>query len=488
MQMAVQFIATDLDNLAQVVGQIAVFADPAGRLDTGGRRLNLLMRKALARAASSAEFAALPVGDVLALAYPAHLAARAVLLVKLPRRPTQDQARRAGAQLAIARGQDAGDLLVLAGNLPRADQIALGLLLRSYRFGRYQTGAVAAGPVQIMVSDPAPLADRAVQIAQLAAGVTLARDLTNEPANVLGTVEFARRLLALADLGLQVEVLDTAALHDLGMRALLAVGQGADSPAKVVLLRWQGGRAGAAPLALVGKGVVFDSGGISIKPAQGMQEMSADMGGAAVVAGVMQILAQRGARANVVGLIGLVENMPSGSAMRPGDVVRAMSGTTIEIINTDAEGRLVLADLLHYAQDRFAPSAIIDLATLTGAVEVALGHENAGLFSNSDVFCAQMLAAAHAEGEGLWRLPLAPAYDGLITSRLADIKNSAGRVAGAITAAQFLQRFVPPDVPWCHLDIAGTAYRGAPSAFAPAGATGWGVLALNRLIAQNYED
>jgi leucyl aminopeptidase len=481
-----QFIATDLDSLADIGGKIAVFADPDGRLDAGGRKINTLTRKALARAVASAAFEKLALGDLMALAFPAGLAAQAVLIVKLERRPTVAQARRAGAQLAKAQGED--DLLVLAGNILRADQIALGLALRSYRFDRHKT--TKAEPkhhacVRIMTSQTNP--NVAGDVTALAQGVAFARDLINEPANVLTTDDFAARLVGLRDLGVSVEVLEEADLHALGMRSLLAVGQGSASGSKVVVMSWQGGRKGDAPLALVGKGVVFDSGGISIKPAQGMEDMTGDMGGAAVVAGVMRILAQRGAKANVVGLVGLVENMPSGTATRPGDIVRSMQGTTIEVINTDAEGRLVLADVLCYAQDRFRPAAMIDLATLTGAIVVALGHENAGVFSNSDPFCAQLLAAAHAEAEGAWRMPLAPAYDEMITSRLADIKNSAGRAAGAITAAQFLQRFVKPDLPWCHLDIAGVAQVKTETAFAPAGATGWGVLTLNRLICDQFE-
>ena len=269
------------------------------------------------------------------------------------------------------------------------------------------------------------------------------------------------------------------------MRTLLAVGQGSESPTKVVVMQWKRG-GDAAPLALCGKGVVFDTGGISIKPAQGMEEMTMDMGGAGVVAGVMKTLALREAAANVVGLVGLVENMPDGEAQRPGDVVRSMKGDTIEVINTDAEGRLVLADVLWYAQERFKPRAIVDLATLTGAIIVALGHENAGVFSNDEGLAKDFLAAAEAEGEGAWRMPLAPAYDKLLKSRIADVANVGGRPAGAVTAAQFLQRFVKEEVPWVHLDIAGVAYLSKDSDLAPKGATGWGVRALDRLIRDKY--
>jgi leucyl aminopeptidase len=284
-----------------------------------------------------------------------------------------------------------------------------------------------------------------------------------------------------------VEILEEADLKKLGMRALLGVGQGSESPSKVVVMQWKGGKAGEAPLALVGKGVCFDTGGISIKPAAGMEEMTMDMGGAAVVAGVMRALALRKARANVVGLVGLVENMPDGKAQRPGDVVRSMKGDTIEVINTDAEGRLVLADVLWYTQERFKPKGMIDLATLTGAIIVALGHENTGVFSNDDTLCNAFLAAAQSEGEGAWRMPMGDGYDAKLKSRVADIVNSCGRDGGAITAAHFLRRFVKDDMPWIHLDIAGTALLKSDSTLAPKGATGWGVMALNRLIRDRFE-
>ena len=282
-------------------------------------------------------------------------------------------------------------------------------------------------------------------------------------------------------------MLEEAELEKLGMGSLLCVGQGSDSPSKVVVMQWNGGKKGDAPFALVGKGVVFDTGGISLKPAAGMEDMTMDMGGAGVVAGVMKTLALRGAKANVVGLVGLVENMPSGNAVRPGDVVKSMKGDTIEVINTDAEGRLVLADVLWYAQERFKPAGMINLATLTGAIIIGLGHDNAGAFSNDDAFCSKFLKAAGAEGEGAWQMPMGEAYDKLLKSQIADMKNVGGRAAGSITAAQFLRRFVAEDCPWIHLDIAGVASVKAETAYAPKGATGWGVMALNRLVADVYE-
>jgi len=269
------------------------------------------------------------------------------------------------------------------------------------------------------------------------------------------------------------------------MRTLLCVGQGSRSPSKVVIMRWNGG-GDEQPFALVGKGVVFDTGGISLKGASGMEDMTMDMGGAGVVAGVMRTLALRKAKTNVVAVVGIVENMPDGNAVRPGDVIKSMKGDTVEVINTDAEGRLVLADILWYTQEKYNPVAMVNLATLTGAIVVGLGHENAGVFSNNDKFCKQFLKSASFEGEGAWRMPLGDAYDKLLKSRVADMKNIGGRYAGAITAAQFLQRFVQADIPWIHLDIAGVASPG-PTTLAPKGATGWGVSALDRLIRDHFE-
>ncbi|MCP3880592.1 MAG: leucyl aminopeptidase, partial [Sulfitobacter sp.] len=327
----------------------------------------------------------------------------------------------------------------------------------------------------------------AAPLLAIADGAFMTRDLTNEPANILTTTEFADRLAEMSSIGLEVEVLDEAKLEELGMRTLLSVGQGSASPSYVVVMKWNGGEKDAAPLALVGKGVVFDTGGISLKPGAGMEDMTMDMGGAGVVSGVMRSLALRKAKANVVGLVGIVENMPSSTATRPGDVVKTMKGDTVEVINTDAEGRLVLCDVLWYAQERFNPAGVIDLATLTGAIIIGLGHDNAGVFSNDDTLCNAFLKAAQTEGEGAWRMPLGAGYDKLLKSRIADMKNIGGRPAGSITAAQFLQRFIKDGTPWIHLDIAGVASVKSETALAPVGATGWGVAALNRLITNLYE-
>jgi leucyl aminopeptidase len=481
----IHFKDVDLDAIAAATGRIVVFVDMDGKMDAGARKVNTLTRKALARFVEGDAFEKMAVGDLSAMGYPAGLIAETVCVVKLPRRPSSQEARKAGAQLAKAQGGK--DLLIMAGSIARADEIALGLALRGYSFDAHKTAeAKPAGAITMMVVKPEEVAKSAAPMAAIAEGVFFTRDLTNEPANVLTTDDFAARLAAMQELGLDVEILEEADLAKLGMRTLLSVGQGSDSPSKVVVMSWNGGGK-EAPFALVGKGVVFDTGGISLKSAGGMEDMTMDMGGAGVVAGVMRTLALRKAKANVVGLVGLVENMPSGNATRPGDVVRSMKGDTVEIINTDAEGRLVLADVLWYAQERFKPVGMINLATLTGAILVALGHENAGLFSNSDELSDAFLKAAATEGEGAWRMPMGPAYDELIKSRIADIKNVGGRYAGSITAAQFLQRFVKDDVPWAHLDIAGTASVKKETGLAPAGATGWGVMALNRLIADKYE-
>ena len=320
----------------------------------------------------------------------------------------------------------------------------------------------------------------------IADGVVWARDLINEPANVLYPGEFARRASGLRKLGVLVEVLDVAAMRKLGMGALLGVGQGSAHEPKVVVMRWNAGKRGADPIAFIGKGVCFDSGGISIKPAQGMEDMKGDMAGAACVVGLMHALAVRKAKVNAVGVIGLVENMPDGKAQRPGDIVTSMSGQTIEIINTDAEGRLVLADVLHYVNKRFKPRFMINLATLTGAIIVALGQEYAGLFSNDDKLVERLTKAGEATGERVWRMPLGAEYDKIIDSKFADMKNSGGRWAGSITGAQFLQRFVNK-TPWAHLDIAGTALGSPQTDINKSWSSGWGVRLLDRLVEDYYE-
>ena len=482
---AIDYTETDLNAVAATAGKVAVFANAEGRLDAAGRRINRLTKGALARLVASEVWENLKLTTGHVLAFPSGMAAEAVMVVKLARRATREDARKAGATLAKFKGND--PLLILAGSAPMAAQIALGLTLKSYAFNAHKSAEAAdVSPAIVMVNKPDDIMAAAEPLIALAEGIYFTRDLVNEPANILTTEEFANRLVAMQDLGLEIEVLDEAELEKLGMRTLLAVGQGSESPTKVVVMQWKGGGQ-EPPLALVGKGVVFDTGGISIKPAGGMEDMTMDMGGAGVVCGVMRTLALRKAKANVVGLVGLVENMPDGKAMRPGDVVTSMKGDTVEVINTDAEGRLVLADVLWYAQERFQPAGVIDLATLTGAIIVGLGHENAGVFSNNEVFANAFLKAAGQEKEGAWRMPMGKAYDDMLKSRIADMKNIGGRPAGSITAAQFLKRFVKDDMPWIHLDIAGVASLKSESDLAPKGATGWGVMALNRFIQNGYE-
>jgi leucyl aminopeptidase len=373
-----------------------------------------------------------------------------------------------------------------------AARVAYGARLGGYRFDKYRTTQKQSEKPSleriIVLSKGATAARRTYRpLEAIAEGVCLTRNLVSEPANVLFPESFAEEIRKLARLGLKIEVLNEAQMRRLGMLALLGVGQGSARESRLVVMRWNGGRARAQPVAFVGKGVCFDTGGISIKPAAGMEAMKWDMGGAGAVTGLMAALAGRKAKVNAVGVVGLVENMPDGKAQRPGDVVRSMSGQTIEVINTDAEGRLVLADALWYTQHRFKPKFMVDLATLTGAMIVALGHEHAGLFANNDELAERLTQAGKAEGEPVWRLPMGEAYDKQIRSEIADMKNVGGREAGSITAAQFLERFVNK-VAWAHLDIAGVAWSGSAKPTVPKGGTGWGVRLLNRLVQEHYEE
>jgi len=383
----------------------------------------------------------------------------------------------------------------LAGGAMSTEQavaVASGLRLRTYKFDRYKTkkkdgeeGALRAD-VSLAVGDAAAAKKAFASAGAVVDGVIIARDLVNEPPNVLFPEEFARRAGLLRKLGVKIEMLDVKAMQKLGMGALLGVGQGSARPSRTVIMRWDGGKKGEAPVAFVGKGVCFDTGGISIKPAGSMEDMKGDMGGAACVVGLMHALAARKAKVNVVGAIGLVENMPDGNAQRPGDIVTSMSGQTIEIINTDAEGRLVLADVLWYVAKKAKPKFMVDLATLTGAIVVALGTDHAGMFSNNDELAERLLAAGIESGEKVWRLPLGPEYDKLIDSQFADMKNTGGRNGGSITAAQFLQRFVD-GTPWAHLDIAGTAMGAPKTDINQSWGSGYGVRLLDRLVADHYE-
>ncbi|TCS60383.1 leucyl aminopeptidase [Varunaivibrio sulfuroxidans] len=379
-----------------------------------------------------------------------------------------------------------------------AAEIGYGALLAAYTFDKYRTkkkshGAPPLKSLSVQSMEPAKARKAFSQLSKIADGVFLTRDLVSEPANVLYPETLAEHAKDLSKLGVTVEVLDKKKIKSLGMGALLGVAQGSAHDPRVVVMQWVGapadkGKNPEAPIAFIGKGVTFDSGGISIKPSAGMEDMKWDMGGAGVVIGLMKALAGRKAKVNVVGIVGLVENMPSGTAQRPGDIVTSMSGQTIEVLNTDAEGRLVLADALWYCKERFKPKAMIDLATLTGAIIVALGSEHAGLFSNNDALSEQITAAGKAVGEHVWRLPMGTAYDKMLDSQVADVQNisSGGRGAGSITAAQFLKRFVG-DVPWAHIDIAGVTWSKTDAPTRAKGATGFGVRLLDRFVAEYGE-
>jgi leucyl aminopeptidase len=411
---------------------------------------------------------------------------------------TRDAEAVGGHAWNAAKGTGAATLVIDArgASSENVAHVAFGAELASYRFDRYLTRekpekTPSVTRVEVAADDPAAVQAVYADLSAVAAGVRFTRDLVSEPANILYPAEFARRVQAIGAPGLEVEVLGEAEMAELGMGSLLGVGQGSRRESQLVVMRWNGAANPAEqPIAFIGKGVCFDTGGISIKPAAGMEDMKWDMGGAGVVAGLLHALAGRRAKVNAVGVLGLVENMPDGNAIRPGDILTSMSGQTIEVLNTDAEGRLVLADALWYTQERFKPRFMIDLATLTGAIIISLGNDFAGLFSNDDALAGDLLAASAAEGEAIWRMPLPAQYDKQLDSPAADIKNIAapGAGGGSILAALFLQRFVRDGLPWAHLDIAGVTWRKKsdhPSY--PEGASGFGVRLLNRLVADRFE-
>ena len=489
-------------------GVVVVFAEEGPKLTPTAQDLDKKSKGLLSRAAEITGFKGKKEQTVDLLAPLGLKFARLVLvgMNKASAYSAEDWLNLGGAVRGMLSGKEAPAahvFLETAGSAVAPADIAsfaLGALLRGYKFKKYKTKTRKKNDAAAETNDrtlkkivihcaDAKAAGQAFAPARaMAEGVTLARDLVNEPANVLGPAEFAARAKALSKLGVQVEVLGPKALQKLGMNALLAVGQGSARPSHVAVMQWKGaGARGGEPIVIVGKGVTFDTGGISLKPAAGMEEMKGDMAGAACVVGLMHELAARKAKVNAVGIIGLVENMPSGTAQRPCDVVTAMSGQTIEVLNTDAEGRMVLADCLWYAQNRFKPKAVINLATLTGAVMVALGKEHAGLFSNNEELTDQLVAAGKATGEKLWRLPLGPKYDKMIDSKVADIKNTGGRWGGSISAAQFLQRFVKEGTPWAHLDIAGTAMSSVDSEINRSWGSGFGVRLLDQLVRDHYE-
>ncbi|MBY0563260.1 MAG: leucyl aminopeptidase [Hyphomonadaceae bacterium] len=484
---------------------VAVMASDGGQLMPAGQALDAASGGRLAKAMKAVRFngSAGSVVDVLAPEGLDFARALVIGVGKLDAADAMTVERWAGHAVRRTLTSGAEKLVLQPDGLPNVSKAesgahaALGARLAAYRFDSYRTKlkpdqTPSLSAVEVMTDGTAAARARAEKDGAIVDGVFFARDLVSEPANILFPESFAERLRDLETLGVEVEVLDPTTMERLGMGALLGVAQGSARPARLVTMKWTGSTAkGGKPVALVGKGVTFDTGGISIKPAAGMDEMKGDMGGAAAVAGAMKALALRKAKANVVGVVALVENMPGANAQRPGDIVTTMSGQTIEVLNTDAEGRLILADAVWYAQDKFEPAAVIDLATLTGAVIVALGHEHAGLYANDEDLANAIVAAGLAEGEAVWRMPLGAGYDKLIDSPNADMKNISGKpVAGSIVGAQFIKRFVKDGVPWAHIDIAGTAWKPGPyeDPLSPNWATGYGVRLLNRLVASKFED
>ncbi len=448
---------------------------------------------ALSRAAGASDFKG-KFGQIVELLAPNGIKASRVLLVGVgdPEKVDEKQAERLGGKI-IVKLNYSGDANITVVARKHATHKAYGMLLRHYKFDKYYTTEKnikksTVETVTYQTEDPDGSRSDFEELEKVADGVFWARNLVTEPGNVIYPESYLEQIKELESLGIEIDVLNEDRMEELGMESLLGVGQGSASESLMVIMKWMGAAdKDAQPVAFVGKGVTFDTGGISLKPGAGMEDMKFDMGGSAAVVGAMKALAGRKAKANVIGVVGLVENMPSGTAQRPGDVVSSMSGQTIEVINTDAEGRLVLADCLWYCQDTYNPKFMIDLATLTGAMMIALGQDYAGIFSNNDELCEQLDAAGQAVDEPVWRMPLGDGYDKLINSDIADMKNIGGKYAGSITAAQFLQRFVN-DTPWVHIDIAGTAWKQKPSDVAEKGATGYGVRLLDQLVRDNYED
>ena len=484
---------------APAKGSLVVFCDDGLKFGPATRKLIGAAADLVQRAAKSERFTG-KAGSSLDLIHPEGLKVARLLVAGIGKRSElKDFVRLGGA--VMGKLPKAASEATFVAELPdgpldaqQAADLAQGARLRAYAFDRYKTRRTnddAKGDkrsLTVAVADVAA-ARRAYGAREAVIdGVLMARDLVNEPANVLYPAEFARRTGVLKKAGVAVEVFDVKAMEKLGMNALLGVGQGSAHGSRMVVMRWNGGKKSEAPVAFIGKGVCFDTGGISIKPAASMEDMKGDMAGAACVVGLMQALAARKARVNAVGLVGLVENMPDGNAQRPGDIVKSMSGQTIEIINTDAEGRLVLADVVWYAAQRFKPKFMIDLATLTGAIIVALGQEYAGMFANNDELSARLTTAGEETGEKVWRMPLAAEYDKMIDSKFADVKNTGGsRWGGAITAAQFIKRFVDDKIPWAHLDIAGTGFDSRQNDVNRSWGSGWGVRLLDRLVTDHYE-
>ena len=495
--MKISFAAPSIPRSGTIV--CAVMDDR--KLSATAEKLDKASGGAIKRAIAASRFTGRS-DETLTILTPAKLDVARVLLIGVGKSETGERnawQNRGGiilGQLNAAGEQNAAVAIDVAkGDAANvAADLAFGARLRSYRFDKYRTKEKpdqkpSMKALSILVANPKAAEREFESLDKIADGVFFTRDLVSEPANVIYPETLAEEARKLASLGVEVEILDEKQMKRLGMNALLGVAQGSVRPPRLIVMQWKGNASvrNKAPIAFLGKGVTFDTGGISIKPAGGMEDMKWDMGGAGVVIGLMKALAGRKAKVNVVGICGCVENMPSGSAQRPGDIVRSMSGQTVEVLNTDAEGRLVLCDALWYCQDRFKPQFMLDLATLTGAIIIALGHEHAGLFSNNDQLAQRLTAAGQSVGEKLWRMPLADAYDKMMDSDAADVKNiSGGRDAGSITAAQFLQRFVN-GLPWAHLDIAGTTWSKKDAPTVPKGATAFGVRLLDRFVAEHYE-
>jgi len=516
--MKITFSAPTLPEKGAVV--VGILEDRT--LTPSARKLDERMKGGITRAMAASRFKGKK-DQSLAMVAPADAKLDHVLLVGLGKAGDVDAlaAQALGGRICAALGAQGGTSAAVAvdaleggplGPAELAAELAYGVLLRSYRFDKYRTkekeeDKPGLQSVSVLCDGAGEARKLFASRSAVADAVALTRDLVSEPANVIHPESLAAEVKKLSKFGLKVEVLGEAQMKKLGMNALLGVGQGSAFESQLAIIQWNGASKseaqdkkgkkdkkakksddkGAAPIAFVGKGVTFDTGGISIKPSAGMEDMKWDMGGSAAVIGVMKALAGRKAKVNAVGVVGLVENMPSSTAQRPGDVVKSMSGQTIEVINTDAEGRLVLGDALWYTKERFKPRFMIDLATLTGAIIIALGNEKAGLFSNDDELADRLREAGEAVGEPLWRMPLGEEYDKKIKSDIADMKNVGDRGAGSTTAAQFLKRFVD-DTPWAHLDIAGVAWSKSDKPTTPKGGTGFGVRLLDRLVADYYEE
>ncbi len=462
-------------------------------LSKTAKKIDLLMKGALTKALKIEDFTG-KVGDLFIVVAPDKLSVKRLVCIGLGKKSEMNDltAQKVGAAAVgalLTCGEKTADFAV--DDLP-APHVAFGAKLASYRFVRHKTiqkKPVTLEELYILTANAQSAQNAYEPLTAVAKGVYTARDLVNEPANVVTPVNFSKRVEELQKYGLVVEIYDQAQLKAKGFDMLLGVAQGSANPPRLAVVQWKGAASKDVPVVFVGKGVCFDSGGISLKPAAGMEEMKDDMAGAAVALGTMQALAMRKAKVNAAAIMALVENMPSGTAQRPGDVVKSLSGLTVEVVNTDAEGRLILGDAMWYAQERFKPQVLIDLATLTGAIIVSLGSDYAGLFSNDDALAANLEKAAKETGEKLWRMPMDDLFDEQILSDVADIQNvgSKGREAGSIIAATFLKRFVKPETKWAHLDIAGVTHSKKDRPLAAKGATGYGVMLLNRYVADNFE-